>query len=192
MNAAQYLECIRVKALRTQRHAIDARLGIALELAALYRPWVRIQGDFRAVRELNPLLERADQAGELGRSEQARRPAAKKYAVDPAPRHACCLGLEIPDQRVDIRDVGLAGLQLMRIEIAVRAFAHAPRHVHVQREWHIDDGLIDHGGAATGSSAANCSRSARSALPRWPKRFFSVAGSSAAVLPKSGSQKYGS
>ena len=38
------------------------------------------------------------------------------------------------NKRVDIGRIGQRGFQLMRIEIAVRAFAHAPGHVHVQRQ----------------------------------------------------------
>jgi hypothetical protein len=60
---------MRVKTLRTQGHASESRLGIALELAALNRPRVRLQGDFRVIRKLNPRLERSDQAREFGRTE---------------------------------------------------------------------------------------------------------------------------
>src|SRR3984893_5605728 len=88
MNAAQHFERICVEALRAHRHAIDSRLGIALELAALNRPWIRLQRDFRAIREVNPLLERSDQAGEFFRTEQAGRTTAEKYTVNSAPPHA--------------------------------------------------------------------------------------------------------
>src|ERR1700733_3040582 len=106
MNTAQHFKRVRVKALRAQGHAIDTRLGIALELAALNRAWVRLQRDFRAVREVDPLLERTDQAREIRGTEQARRTAAEKYAGDPAPPHARRLEVEIPEQRIDLRGVG--------------------------------------------------------------------------------------
>src|ERR1700679_780608 len=71
MNTAQPFKLVRVKAFRAQGHAIDARLSIALEFAALNRAWVRLERDFRIVRKVDSLLERSDQACEIRGTEQA-------------------------------------------------------------------------------------------------------------------------
>jgi hypothetical protein len=134
MNASQHLQSSRVKTLRAQGHPIDAGLRVARESAALDGARVRLQRNFHIVREGNPLPERRQQAREFLWAEQARRAAAEKYAVNPAARHPRRLDVEVADQGVDVRRIRLRRLQLMRIEVTIRAFAHAPRHMHVQRQ----------------------------------------------------------
>ena len=103
---------------------------------------------------------------------------------------------------------GQLGASLVRVEVAVRALAHAPREMHVQRQ-RRQGGKVQWTGREIGAGGARSrgrgrgagrddgnqrsfSTSSRSAWPRCDSRFLSAAGSSAAVMPSSGSKKYGS
>jgi len=189
MNAAQDFQRPGIEALRAQGDAVDARVGVTGEPAALDRAWICLQGNFRIVRKSDSLLEDAEQPRKLLWLKQARRSAAEKHRVHPPVLDPRRLDVEVPDERIDVRRIGLTGLQLMRIEIAVRAFAHAPGHVHVKRQRFADHTRLDRGPGADIARAASASRSARIALPRWLKAFFCAGSSSAAVRDNSGSQK---
>src|SRR5450432_3752806 len=103
MDPAQYLERARIETLRAQRNAIDSGLGVAQKTTALYRPWIRLQGDFSVVRNGDARHERADQVRKLRRSEQTWGAAAEKNRVDPASLETRQFHLEIPNQRIDVR-----------------------------------------------------------------------------------------
>ena len=134
VNAAQDLEGARCKGLRPERHAVDAGVAIPGEAAAFDGPRVGFQRHFHIVRECDSLPQRQQQPAEFLRLEQTRRAAAEEYRIDPALPDERQLEVEITNQRINVRGVGHGRLQLMRVEIAVRTLAHAPRHVHVQGE----------------------------------------------------------
>ncbi len=93
---------------------------------------------------------RARTAGEQpidGRGgEEAGRAAADEHGADLAAPDRRQRGLEIGEQRIDVRVFGNRAARLVRVEVAVRALAHAPRQVHVQRQ------RRQHGEARTGEA----------------------------------------
>ena len=104
---------------------------------------------------------------------------------------------EVDEQRIDVFALRQRSAPLVRIEVAVRALAHAPRKVHVQRE-RRENGEADlagNGNACGGAHRARSRSSASSrssAWPRWLMRFFSWSPSSAAVTPRPSTTNSGS
>src|SRR4051794_35099828 len=68
------------------------------------------------------------------RREEARRATADEHAHEPPSPHRRKQRLEIGDELGHVFTLGQRLGALMRVEVAVRAFAHAPGDVHVQRE----------------------------------------------------------
>ena len=134
MNAAQCLERARSKRLRAQGHAIDARLGIARETAALNGPRIGLQRDFRVIARMQSAA--ASAPSRRAKSSGWNRlgvPPPKNTRVDPAARARAAASRSKSRISASMYEAsGCGRLQLMRIEIAVRAFAHAPGHVHIQ------------------------------------------------------------
>ncbi len=88
-----------------------------------------------------PCADAAEQAVDRVGGEDARRSAADEHADDLAAPHERQRALEILQQRVDVLRLGDLAARLVRVEVAVRALAHAPRNVHVQRKWRQDGEL---------------------------------------------------
>ena len=61
-------------------------------------------------------------------------PPPRKMLVSGRTCDRPALGIQIAQQRVDVALLGQFLAQRVRIEVAVRAFLHAPRKVRVQRE----------------------------------------------------------
>ena len=178
VDAAQPAQLVVVEALHAERDAVDARREIAVETAVLDRAGVGLQGDLGVVGQRQPFAYAVEQARDQFRREQAGRAAAEKDADDGAPfkcgGEVGAVGVEVGQQVVDVGGVGRRlAAQTVRVEVAVRAFLHAPRHVHVQRQRRGDQ--------AHAWRSASLACSCASAWPRWLMRFFSAGSSSAAL-----------
>ena len=134
MNATQRFEHHRVKALRTKRHAIDARAAVFGKTAALHRGGIGLQRDLgisnKGQRSAQHLQHLADVIG----CKQAGRAATHEHADHRSALHGGQLRLKISSQRVQISAGGQSAVQRKGVEVAVRALAHTPRKVHVERE----------------------------------------------------------
>ena len=181
MNAPQPHERRGSEALRPQRNPGDAGVPITGEAASFHRAGIGLQGDFRIRGYAGQAPQRLEQPRELLRGKQTRSASTEKDRLDRATADRRQLTLEVVDQRVDVARRRSGAAPLVGIEVAVRTLAHAPGHVHVERQRHRRH-----------VRASSLARSSRMARPRWLSRFFSPGSSSAAVISRSGSQKYGS
>ncbi|MCW0416884.1 hypothetical protein NB689_002638 [Xanthomonas sacchari] len=134
VDAAQPLQGRVVEALDAEAQAIHPGRQVAVEAAMLGGAGVGLQGDLQARREAQPGAGRLQEAiDRLGRK-QAGRTAAEEHAVDYAAPDQRQVLVQVADQRIHIGVERQRALGRMRIEIAVRAFAHAPGQVHVERQ----------------------------------------------------------
>ncbi len=207
------------EALHAEREAIDAGLAKARELVALEGPRIRFERDLGIGLQRHPRADAREQTIDRRGREQARRAATDEDADHPAAPDAGQRELEVAQQGVDIGTFGQrfrAAADLVRVEVAVRALAQAPRHVHVERE-RRECGEVRlvrrerdarrpgvHGallrcGASSGRARAAALRSAsmrassmRMAFPRCETRFLCSSVISAAIRPLSTSRKCGS
>ncbi len=149
-----------VETLRAERHAIDSLGRVLGEATVLDRAGVRLERDLRVGGERQHAACVRQHLADRSRREQAGRAAAKEHGHDLATARLVRGKLEVTLQR---RDVWLLGDARrghgVRIEIAVRALAHAPGQVHVQRQRNA--GRVDHG-----APAASAATSPRKACPR--------------------------
>ena len=177
VDAAERREVKVIETLRPQRHAVDPGVAILGERAVLDRAGVRFQRNLETGSDRQQLACPLQDRGDGLRGEQARRAPAEEDRGDLASGQALGCVPEIVEQRGKVRvarDAG--GGNGVRIEVAVRALAHAPRQVHVQGQRQA--AARAHGSRTTPPSAAT---SARNARPRWLTRFFSAGSNSAAV-----------
>ena len=134
VDAAEALQATVVETLDAEAQPIHARRAITLEAAMLGGAGIGFQGDFEAGREAQPgaglLQERVDRF----RREQRGRAAAEEHRLHGATPRQRQVDVEVGNQGVDIRRERQGATLFMRIEVAVRTFAHAPRQVHVQRQ----------------------------------------------------------
>ena len=156
VNAAERTQMIGIESLRAERDAIDSGSAIAAEPAMLDGARIfRASPDVRC--ELHQRASSCEEAPDLVGREQARRAAAKEYRDERAPLRSAGIDRKILDQRVDVLLLRNRLGRHVRVEIAVRALAHAPRHVHVQRErWQC----------VHRTSLRNCATRPRNACPR--------------------------
>ena len=210
VNAAQRLQMRRLEALDANGQPVDAGLAVAAETLGLEGAGIGFHGDFRV--RLQPHA-------------RARLPAARPSPAartgwecrpheDAAQRPAPDLGqaeLQIAQQGVDIGHLVETALGLVRVEVAIRAFAHAPREMDVERQrrqlfqadltaqpkrgqrnlahLHVAAPCsISRAGRALSEGtrfmpARAAASSACSAWPRWLTRFFSAASISATLQP---------
>ena len=184
VDAAQPLQLVVVEALHAERDAIDAGGKVAVEAAVLDRAGVGFQGDLGIRGQRQALSHAVEQAGDQFRREQAGRAAAEKHTdyrpVDPRATfqrrgEVRAVGIEVGQQMIDVVGVRRRfAAQTVRVEVAVRALLHAPRHVDVQRQrWR------EQAHAWRSSRNRSCSRA--SAWPRWLSRFFSASSISATL-----------
>ena len=134
MDAPELLQRLVGKALCTQGDAIDAGSAIACEAAVLDRARIGLERDLDILGKLEPGSQLHQQPRQGLRREQAGCAAAEEHAGDLATLHGLTLRFEIPEQRRDVVGLGHLAVQGVRIEVAIRAFAHAPGEMHVQRQ----------------------------------------------------------
>ncbi len=162
---------------------------------------VRLHRDLGVGQHAQPRAHRAEQQVDRPGREQARRAAADEDALNRSAPDQRERGLEVRDQRVDVaaleigRDPTLrrlargtridTGAQFVRIEVAVRALANAPRKVQVERERRkLAQPAPDARRFERGvHHARRLATSARIAIARWLTLFLCSGSSSAAVQP---------
>jgi hypothetical protein len=124
-----------VEALDANRQPVHAAHAKLRELVGFERAGIRFERDFGVGIERQQRAHVGQQPIESFRRHQTRRPAADEHRMHlPAPHERQRL-FEVAAQRVEVIVLGeSAALRLVRVEIAVRALAHAPREMHVERE----------------------------------------------------------
>ena len=163
VDAAQALQAAVVETLDTDAQAIHARRAIALEAAVLGGAGVGLQGDLGPGCEAQPRARTLQEAVDAHRREQAGGAATEKYRVHRAAPDQRQIEVEVGQQRVHVsierqRAAAFSRLELVRVEVAVRAFAHAPRQVDVQRQGRGDEShrlIVSPGTAASDTYRTN-------------------------------------
>src|SRR5690606_21154717 len=120
-------------ALRAEGHARYTRGAIFREASTLDGARIGFQRDFDVAREAERSARVFDQPADGSGREQAGRASTEKNADQLAPGDLRRLHVEIAQQRLDVPLFWQLVAYLVRIEIAVRTFLHAPRKVGIQR-----------------------------------------------------------
>ena len=204
VNAPEALQALVRKTLNPERESIDTRRTEALELRFVRRAGVGFERDFGILRHGPDRAHAREKPLERLSRHEARRAAPEKDRFDGAAFGGLGPGGQVDEHRLDVARLVKTRGRPVRIEVAVRALAHAPgpveieRHGRKARSFRLErlvrpvrlvhlvhlEALVDrphHIHRARMSSAM-----AASARARWLTRFFSSAVSSAAVFPNSG------
>lgn len=201
VDAPQRLELVGLEALHADRQAIDAELAIVAKLGLLEGTRIGFQSDLDVIGEADPSLQPGEDALQRRRAEQAWRAAAEEDRCQPAPLHLFDILIQVGQQCVDIGGFRQLGAGGVGIEVAVRAFAHAPGDVHVRRQWRqrVERRRLVLPGYRSGCRVGGNDHamprrclSSDMARARWLSWFFSAAGSSALEQSHSGTQNSGS
>src|SRR5438094_874639 len=134
VDAAESREHAIVKALHADRDAVHARLPEAGEARRFDRARIRFERDFRARLERQARAHAGKQRLDRSGREQARRAATDEYADDASSPHGRKKIFKVIDQLPNVLALGELTAALVRVEVAVRAFAHAPGDVNIERE----------------------------------------------------------
>ena len=181
MDAPEAFQFVVIETLHAERDAVDPGGQVAVETAVLDRAGVGFQGDLGAGGQWQALAHAIEQARDQLRRKQAGCAAAEKDTEDGAAfqrrGEIRAVGVEIGQQAVDVVGVRRRrAAQAVRVEVAVRALLHAPRHVDVQGQRGRDQ-------AHAWRRSRSRSRSMARAWPRWLRRFFSASSISATLSP---------
>jgi hypothetical protein len=125
---------VRVESLCAERDAIDAGIAITAEPAVLDGARICFERHLDVRCERHERASGFEKAPDFVRCEQARRAAAEEYRNERASLRGAGLDRKVLDQRVDVLLLRNDFRRGVRVEVAVRALAHAPGHVHVQRQ----------------------------------------------------------
>jgi hypothetical protein len=186
-----------LEALHANRQPIDAEAAVVAEFRLLEGARVGFQGDLDVIGEPDPLPHAFEDSFQRAGGEQARRAATEKDRRQPAALYLLQIGIQVRQQRVDISVFGQRGAGSMGVEVAVRAFAHAPGDVNVGRQWRQFQMRYRRRfrSAAVGGCGHAIPRRCLSramARARWLSWFLSFGASSALEQSRSGTQNRGS
>ena len=134
VDAAEPFQAAVIETLDAEAEAIDAGVAVALEAAVLGGARIGLQGDFAPRGEAQPRTGALQEAVDEFRRHQARGTTAEKHRLHGAAPDQRQVEVEVGQQRIDVGGERQLAAALVRVEIAVRAFAHAPRNVDVQRQ----------------------------------------------------------
>ena len=134
MDAAQRLQMPRIETLHSDRQPVDARRTEAGEAAGFQGAGVGFQSNLDVVAEAQPAPQPLEQGGVEVRAHQAGRAAADKDRLQGAAMHPVQVLVQVGEQGVQVGALRQLRLALMGVEVAVGAFAHAPGHVHIERQ----------------------------------------------------------
>src|SRR5207342_1370993 len=134
VDAAKALQAAIVEALDAEAQAVDAGSAVELEAAVFGGAGIGLQGDLAAGRETQAAAGALQEALDVFRRKQAGRAAAEEHRLHRATPHQRQVMVEVGQQRIDVGGERQRAPPLVRIEVAVWAFAHAPRQVHVERK----------------------------------------------------------
>ena len=178
VDATEPLQFVVVEALHAERNAVDAGRQVTVEATVFDGAGIGFQGDLGVIGQRQARAHAVEQAVDQLRRKQAGCAATEKNTDDRS-TFECrgeidAVGIQISQQMIDVVGVRRRlAAQAVRIEIAVRALLHAPRHVDVQRQRWRDQ---TH---ACSSRSRACSNAR--AWPRWLSRFFSASSISATL-----------
>jgi len=127
-------ELLIIEALHADRQPVHARVAKAPEALDLERSRVRLHRDLGARVDLQARADRGDEPVDRGGLEEARRSAADENRVERAPPHLGQVRFQVGHEGVDVLRFRHIAACLVRIEIAIRALADAPRDVDVERK----------------------------------------------------------
>ena len=179
-----------VEALHADRQAVHARGAEAAEARRLERAGIRFQRDLGA---------RARAAGARARRRAARRSTRGENRLGvPPPMNTLTTRRPQTDGSAPSRSASsarrtpprAARRALVRVEVAVRALAHAPRDVDVERERRQRASFRCR--AFRRRHSRSSSSFARARCPRWLTRFFSPGRARRRSCSSSGMKKSGS
>ena len=175
-----------VKTLHAQRETIDAGIAKGTKTRRFHRAGVGFQGDFHVRCQPEFVISGVQQAGDVGGVKQTGRAAAEKHGLDAPPAQFFGGQMQIGQQRGEIARLHVlrqvCAVQRVGVEIAIRAFAHAPGQVHVERKRGRHAGA----GQITGRVRSRRCTMSVSASERWLRTFLMAGSSSAAVCCSSG------
>ena len=134
VDPAQRLELFFLKALDADRQAVDAQSAVGDELLLLEGSGVGFEGDFDVAGKRNALLHTFEQAAQGLGAEQARCTATEEDRAQFAAVNGVQVLIEVGQQGVHILLFRQHGAGSVGVEVAIRAFAYAPRNVDVQRQ----------------------------------------------------------
>ena len=137
VNAPERFQVRCVETLCTERHARNTGTAIAAETSVLDRAGICFERNFHVGRARDARAYAFHESADRLRRKQTRRTAAKKDRDECAITDVRQIVVEVREQRVDVLRIRHPLGRDVRIEIAVRALTHAPRHVNVerQRQW---------------------------------------------------------
>ncbi len=202
MDAPQGLELFFLETLDADRQPIDPQLPVGDEFFLFEGPGIGFQGDFDIAGERDARLDALEQASQRLGAEQARRTATEEDRAQFTAMGGVQVLVEVGQQRVDVLFFRQHRAGGMGVEVAIRAFAHAPGNMDVQRQGRqlrqrrprrlrtaMDQRLR---GRGPGHFRPRRCRSRAMARARWLSWFFSTGFSSALEQSRSGTQNSGS
>ena len=133
VNPSQGLQRLIIEALNADAEPIDPRQSIVFEARALGTPRITLQGDLDIVWQEYSLSDPLEQFCYPPAFEQAWRAAPNENGVNCSASQPVPLAVEIAQQCLDIGLLQGRREAFMAIEVAVGAFASAPRQVNVKR-----------------------------------------------------------
>ncbi len=134
VNATDFAEHAVIETLYADGQAIDPGRAELAETTLFNGAGIGLQRDFHIRLAAQTRADAGEQTVNGFRRKQARRAATDENAADDAPPHRRQFQVEISQERIDVLTFGESRTGLMRIEIAIRAFTHAPGNVHVECE----------------------------------------------------------
>ena len=135
VDAADALERSIVETLHAETDAVDAGTTVIRKRPMLDRAGIGFLRDLDARREIQPRADAVQDARDSVRREQARCAPTEKNRLQFAPLRQRQVLIQVAQQRSDVLFLRQRLRRVVRIEIAVRAFAHAPGDVDVERQW---------------------------------------------------------
>ena len=127
VNTSQALQGARIETLCADGKSIHARLPIAIEIVVLDRARVRLHRDFDIGRQRQMLGDTVEDCADFGATEKTWCTAANEHTADCPPICANSLKLDVLYKRADVSITRRRITGFVRIEIAVRTLANAPR-----------------------------------------------------------------
>jgi hypothetical protein len=134
VDAAELLEHSLVEALDADGEAVHAGVTESAKAASLHRARICLQRDFRARLYRDAGANAREQRVDGLRGEQARRPATDENAGEPPAPHRWQQLFQVGEQALDVLVFRQGAGALVRVEVAIRTLAHAPRDMDVKRE----------------------------------------------------------
>ncbi|SVK46189.1 Uncharacterised protein [Acinetobacter baumannii] len=161
VDAPQTVQLLGAEALHPDGDAVDAGALVAAEAIGLHGAGIGFHGDFGVVGDANARPHAVQQGLHCLGAQQAGGAAADKDSADFPAAGQRQVGIQIRQQMIDILLMRHVTLQRMGVEIAVRAFLHAPRDVDVETQ----RGQLKHCAWLPTSASAPC-RGAKSPASR--------------------------